>query len=340
MFFVQNLHRQQIRRHLYLKEKSKQNPIKKYCYNDTTKHLEPYKLYIQNEKTILFACFGLLMLGLTSCGHDNEPEVSSSEGALSGVFSVSATKTVRFSKGNLQYRASTKTWRFAEHQYDYIGDSNKNISVDYSEWIDLFGFGTANQPTVNTNDNSYYATGLANGFVNDLAQSPDYDWGWANPISNGGNKVHQWRTLTREEMQYLLFTRPNADQFCTAVVHGVHGMVIVPDKWEVPAGVDYVAKARAKVFSDAEWMLLEAAGAVFFPEAGMRDYDANTEKMIVMKYVGERGYYWTGSSPTTYRAVPLIFDDATSVLAYNAIPKQNNYAFALGLSVRLVKDVK
>lgn len=37
------------------------------------------------------------------------------EGTLSGLFSVSATKQVRFAKGNLQYRASTNTWRFAEH---------------------------------------------------------------------------------------------------------------------------------------------------------------------------------------------------------------------------------
>ena len=53
------------------------------------------------------------------------------EGSLSGLFSVSATQQVRFSKGNLQYQASTGTWRFAEHQYDYIGTDNSNISSNY-----------------------------------------------------------------------------------------------------------------------------------------------------------------------------------------------------------------
>ena len=65
----------------------------------------------------------------------NNPELGEVE--ISQVaFSVSATKKVRFSPGNLQYQASTKTWRFAEHQYDYIGDANRNISPTYSGWID------------------------------------------------------------------------------------------------------------------------------------------------------------------------------------------------------------
>lgn len=63
-------------------------------------------------------------------------------GAIGGLFSVSATQQVYFSQGNLQYQASTTTWRFAEHQYDYVGADNENISSTYSGWIDLFGFGT------------------------------------------------------------------------------------------------------------------------------------------------------------------------------------------------------
>ena len=33
------------------------------------------------------------------------------DGALPGLFSVSATQRVYFSQGNLQYQASTNTWR-------------------------------------------------------------------------------------------------------------------------------------------------------------------------------------------------------------------------------------
>lgn len=72
-----------------------------------------------------------------------------------GVFTVAEGKTVTFSSGNLQYNAAQGshycadgsvqqgTWRFAEHQYDYIGDANSNISQSYDSWIDLFGWGTS-----------------------------------------------------------------------------------------------------------------------------------------------------------------------------------------------------
>ena len=65
------------------------------------------------------------------------------EGIINGKFSVSAGQKVYFSKGNLQYQASTSKWRFAEHQFDCIGDDNSNIEQYNSGWIDLFGWGTS-----------------------------------------------------------------------------------------------------------------------------------------------------------------------------------------------------
>ena len=94
------------------------------------------------------------------------------EGALSGKFSISNSEKVCFSQGNLQYQASTSTWRFAEHQYDIIGAANANISDTYDGWIDLFGWGTGDDPTKHTTDNNDYSV-----FT---------DWG-VNRISNGGD---------------------------------------------------------------------------------------------------------------------------------------------------------
>ena len=64
---------------------------------------------------------------------DNHPE-----------FSVSNSTKVMFSKGNLQYQASPATWRFAENQWDYVGnnDNNNSMSATSGNWIDLFGWGT------------------------------------------------------------------------------------------------------------------------------------------------------------------------------------------------------
>ena len=91
-------------------------------------------------------------------------------GSINGLFSVSATQQVYFSKGNLQYRASTNTWRFAEHQYDCCGSNNQSVSSTYSGWIDLFGWGTSGynhgavcyQPwSGGVNANNYFAYGSA-----------------------------------------------------------------------------------------------------------------------------------------------------------------------------------
>lgn len=84
-----------------------------------------------------------------------EPDPTPTPTVGIGVFTVAEGKTVAFASGNLQYNAAQGshycadgsvqkgTWRFAEHQYDYIGDANSNISQSYDGWIDLFGWGTS-----------------------------------------------------------------------------------------------------------------------------------------------------------------------------------------------------
>ena len=174
-------------------------------------------------------------------------------------FSVSPGKKVKFSQGNLQYQASTDTWRFAEHQYDYIGDANKNISSTYSGWIDLFGWGTGNNPTLTSGTPEDYST-----FT---------DWG-VNPISNGGNKVNQWRTLTKDEWSYLLSGRTNAANLRSlATVNNVHGYIFLPDSWSIPSGLSFTANANnwiTNTYSTTDWAKMEQSGAVFLPLAGSR----------------------------------------------------------------------
>ena len=50
------------------------------------------------------------------------------QSTLNGKFSVSSTKQVFFSKGNLQYVDSE--WKFAEHQYDYFGTDQSSNHKD------------------------------------------------------------------------------------------------------------------------------------------------------------------------------------------------------------------
>lgn len=232
----------------------------------------------------------------------------SGDGVLPGAFSVSATQQVHFSQGNLQYQASTNTWRFAEHQYDYVDSANGNISSTYSGWIDLFGWGTGNNPTLATPDFEYYNT-----FV---------DWG-SNAIINGGNAVNQWRTLTQSEWYYLLNNRTNASsKQGTGNINGVAGLIILPDSWTLPSGCPqfnpgYASSSRDwthNSYTLAQWAQMESAGAVFLPAAGHR-YGAR------VLGAGNDGYYWSSSPYNEYLAYYMYFYssdlNATSHLRYD-----------------------
>ena len=95
-------------------------------------------------------------------------------GKLLHKFSIGCTDQVYFSQGNLQYQASTNTWRFAENQYNACGGSNgTGNKVPYrntgsgnqtaaasrstqANWIDLFGWGTSGYHDPSDTYNLYY----------------------------------------------------------------------------------------------------------------------------------------------------------------------------------------
>ena len=75
---------------------------------------------------------------------EQQPEEPANPNFHATAFTVNREgKQVYFSQGNLQYQASTNTWRFAENQYDAIGEGISNISSTNEGWIDLFGWGTS-----------------------------------------------------------------------------------------------------------------------------------------------------------------------------------------------------
>ena len=216
------------------------------------------------------------------------------EGAINAPFSVSGTTQVYFSQGNLQYQASTGTWRFATSQLEYIGSNNANISSSYSGWIDLFGWGTGNNPTNSSTSTSNYSS-----FT---------DWG-TKPISNGGNQANQWRTLTYDEWNFLMFNRTTISgrRFARATVNGVKGVIILPDDWNtsyytLSSTNSTGAAFTANTITSANWTSkLEARGAVFLPAAGDR---SGTSLYVV----GSFGYYWSSSPDISYFAFCLAFN--------------------------------
>ena len=258
------------------------------------------------------------------------------EGAIPSLFSISSTQQVFISQGNLQYQASTRKWRFAEHQYDFVGgtlnngteygtvyeggvkSSNNEISQSYPGWIDLFGWATSGWD----NNNHYYhpwntettgwvVDGYGYGYwdgeyacYNMTGDYANSDWGVYNAINNGGNEAGIWRTLNRSEWYYLVNERQNATyKRSIATVNGVKGFILLPDAWIQPGEVTFTANVsdyETNSYNSSQWTIMENAGAVFFPAAGTRQLDGTS--VVYNNYNAQSSYYWssTGSSSSNY----------------------------------------
>ena len=233
---------------------------------------------------------------------------------MNGAFTVASGKTVRFSRGNLQYHAKNKLWRFAETQYDCVLGDNENIADDYDGWIDLFGWGTGNNPTKADQVETEYPTFS--------------EWG-NNAISNGGNVTNKWRTLTMQEWNYLFNSRPNANNlYSLARVNKVKGLIILPDGFENITNIVFNPKSTWSYDNDYthdQWEQLEALGAVFLPFAGIR-----TDLGMSL----QEGYYWSSTPNTQYMelfAKSVSFRDNGSLYI-------GDQARCRGCAVRLVRN--
>ena len=286
-------------------------------------------------------------------------------GAIDGKFTINDSgDQVHFSQGNLQYQASTNTWRFAENQWDYVGSQNSihgvpggtvsgsdnaNISQTYSGWIDLFGWGTSGYHDASDPYNVNYqpwatSTSRVNETYNRFGYGPstnmpspnltgssaNYDWGYYNAISNGGNTTHQWRTLSHEEWVYVFNTRSTSSgiRYAKAQVNNVNGVILLPDDWSTSyyslSSINtYDASFSSNVISASSWTnSLQAHGAVFLPAAGYR-YGTS------VNYVGSDGDYWSASYNNSSDAWLVLFYDTYLYTDYS-------YRRGYGFSVRPV----
>ena len=238
-------------------------------------------------------------------------------GALIGKFSVSSTKKVYFSKGNLQATTTNNgtnwTWSFAAHQWDYVGNAaantaiNGNKTVSTNGTVDLFGWSTSN--TYNGIHNS----------TSDIYSGAFVDWGSHSDVIAGIDSG--WHTLSMAEWTYLLATRTvnggkGADKSYTLnqSVNGKRGMVIYPDNY------------TGAVYSGDNWASFEAAGCVFLPAAGWRD------GTTIKNSINDRGYYWSTTPSNATAAKRMFFAGGLELTGDNSR--------AFGFSVRLVREVK
>ena len=245
---------------------------------------------------------------------------------LHGQFSVAADRKVSFSKGNLQYMASTGTWRFAEHQYDIEGNDNASISSSYADYIDLFGYGTSGHnsktPYMTSTTASEYISSDLVGETNKL-----YDWGRKNYTTDVDTA---YRVLTAAEWKYLLTQRTNASSLrAQATVAGVRGWVILPDDWVKPGDVTFsttsLTNYGSNIISADDWVKMENAGAVFLPAAGQRS--GTTVSGLSESATTGTGNYW---SSTAGKGITF---------TYNTVNADATIDRSTGLSVRLVQTL-
>ena len=261
------------------------------------------------------------------------------EGAINGLFTINENgDQVYFSKGNLQYQASTDTWRFAENQWESEGENNTNISDTYNGWIDLFGWGTSGynhgancyQPwSTSTVCDDYHVYGNSSYDLCD--QSGQADWGY-NAISNGGNVTNQWHTLSIQEWDYVINHRltSNGIHFAKAIVNGVNGLVLLPDNW-TPETYDLNscdnsgASFADNIITSVNWNTLEANGVVFLPmTGGERDGHSMWNTSF--------GFYWSASHYMVNGAYVIIIGNDGINIGWG----ENNRSW--GHAVRLVQD--
>ena len=234
---------------------------------------------------------------------------------------------IMFAPGNLQYNnsAATYKWRFAEHQYDYIGAWNT------STWVDLLGWGTWTgsnpNPSTNTNTNISYYTWISNDFTKESL------------LVDESQRGYNWRTLNNDEWNYVFIERSASEvngcsdaRYAKATVASKAGIILFPDSYTHPLDVTAPVNINQAMvaftvnqYSASQWQKMESAGAVFLPAAGSR---TNTSVSGGNLY----GYYW--SSYGSYGYVYYVRFSSSELDA------QSNDTSGAGRSVRLVRPVE
>jgi hypothetical protein len=279
------------------------------------------------KKILSLFAFVAIVISFAACGGNDGNVPGGGEepkATVLGKFSVGEGKQVYFSQGNLWFSKNPLTmqrdWTFAANQWDTIGSTSMMLYRDLLSW-------------------------------EEINESPDFDHWTINTVRNG--EGYTWRVLSREEWDYLFARRPNAAQLFTyAKVHGVNGVLLLPDDWNNNNGFDLVYNpldwegdedngyyylnnnsihGNIDFFAfntiNDRWTALQNLGAVFLPAAGLRDDEEIWD-------VGEKGYYWSSTLNEEYEeAYYVFFSDLMLDIELND-PEYYRY------SIRPVRDVE
>lgn len=242
---------------------------------------------------------------------------------IPGPFSVSDTKQVFFSSGNLVVTYNSDTdidWAFESEQY-VIPDVNNIPPYSPGMRVSLFSWGSGNDPFFHPSLNTRYS---ARDYLSLFSEF--HDWGvHFNDEGEGDNSRTDgtWYTLSVEEFNYLRFQRNRASLLqCKANIVDPNsgqlysGTILLPDNWELPETCDfsfdrtcsYVINTSIAQY-DGLWQDMENAGAVFIPLIDLVSffYIPNSdgdylESVLVQNYsrvFSQDNYYWARGANIT-----------------------------------------
>lgn len=266
------------------------------------------------------------------------------------VFSVSGGKKVVFAPGNLRATGVSKAdaehpvgiptaWTFATNQYDMIGNANttvyNNKFLQASTTTDLFSWvGTSATNDSygilykNGNDETYHG--------NQSTDALKTDWG---ALVIDDYTANTWRTPKLPDWQAVVSTRTaTTSKVARATVNGVEGLIILPDVYSHPYGVDallkiddFTAANSTNMISLSDWEKMEAAGCVFLPYTGYRTFTSG-ESMYVSTPSSSGCKYWSCTVNSETKGGCL------NIMPTNIYPWSSCERY-YGCPVRLIRDV-
>ena len=241
------------------------------------------------------------------------------ETASAPKFRVDTDKTVEFSKGNLYWSNNDKKFHFEENQWSFANTWNTS-QVSHFYW----------SKTASVAYNSYY-----------YEESPsDKDVFFTNTTTTTANTSFQvegelagtWRTLSREEWNYLLGTR-SGNKFAKAKVNDVKGLLIFPDSYnneKAISGITGISDGSGSYPTDnileTTWTLMERSGVVFLPYVGMREVSIVSPYPVEINMSGNG--YWSSSCSSNTHAYRVSFGESST----------SDIERSYGYAVRLVRD--
>ena len=280
-------------------------------------------------------------------------------GNVQGTITVAANSTDKVGSAN--------SWRFAEHQYDALGDCSGNRLEKVGDPIDLFAWvGESATKSYSTNQRYGVLWPVRSSGQNGGSHPEKVKYSWADLFNGVTYPANTWRLFngdkegeeTKTETEVLTTSRGVPYMSTKATIKDgssvvARGLILFPDNYVHPYGVKALVKYGVEAdikgchyaeneLTLAEWDLLEkVGGCAFLPVTGVRSLVSSA--MDTSKYFGEAAY-WNDFSNSTSQAAGMMVSDTdycpdTFADSKTNIAPRKSINRANGLAVRLIRDV-